>query len=147
MSIWDEPEQWAAARTVEACPICQRGQPLDVIAEYESTWVTAGREAPLPGYVCVVSKEHVVEPFELLTPELDTFWREAMLVARRLAGCVQPTKMNYEIHGNTIPHLHMHLFPRFAGDPYVGGPIDPTKAVFTRSAEELDHLRGALTAP
>jgi diadenosine tetraphosphate (Ap4A) HIT family hydrolase len=21
-------------------------------------------------------------------------------------------KLNYEIHGNTIPHLHMHLYPR-----------------------------------
>ena len=28
------------------------------------------------------------------------------------------TKMNYEVHGNTIPHLHMHFFPRYAGDPF-----------------------------
>lgn len=144
MSIWDDPEQWAAARSAEACPICQRGQPLDVIAEYESIWVTAGREAPSPGYVCAVSKQHVVEPFELPAQALEAFWREAMLVARRVAECLQPTKMNYEIHGNTIPHLHMHLFPRFAGGPSVVRPGGPRQAVFMRSLEELDRLRAAL---
>jgi diadenosine tetraphosphate (Ap4A) HIT family hydrolase len=23
----------------------------------------------------------------------------------------RPVKLNYEIHGNTLPHLHMHLSP------------------------------------
>jgi diadenosine tetraphosphate (Ap4A) HIT family hydrolase len=32
--------------------------------------------------------------------------------------------MNYEIHGNTIPHLHVHLFLRYKGDPFEGGPIN-----------------------
>ncbi|MGH2935522.1 MAG: HIT family protein [Gaiellaceae bacterium] len=128
----------------QACPICRRGAPLDVIADYANVWVTAGEKGPLPAYVCVVSKEHVVEPFELPPDALDAFWREAMLVARVLAALAQPTKMNYEIHGNTIQHLHMHLYPRFAGDPYVGGPIDPGRAVFTRTAEELERLGRAL---
>ena len=34
-------------------------------------------------------------------------------------------KLNYEIHGNTIPHLHMHLFPRYVGDVFENRPIDP----------------------
>ena len=33
--------------------------------------------------------------------------------------------MNYEIHGNTIPHLHMHLFPRYVGDAFENQPINP----------------------
>lgn len=130
----------------DGCPICERGAPLDVVAEHDTVWATAGEEAPLPAYVCVVAKHHVVEPFELPERELEAFWREAMHVARVLAELVHPTKMNYEIHGNTIPHLHMHLFPRFSGDPYVGGPIDPAKAVFTRTREELDRLQQALVS-
>jgi diadenosine tetraphosphate (Ap4A) HIT family hydrolase len=144
VTAWDEPERWEALKLPEACPICARGEPLDVIAEYDTVWVTAGPKAPLPAYVCVVSKEHAVEPFELPAAMQAGFWLEAMLVARVLAELVQPTKMNYEIHGNTVPHPHMHLFPRFAGDPYVGGPIDPTKAVFTRSHEEVERLQRAL---
>ncbi|HSP47461.1 MAG TPA: hypothetical protein VLN47_05225, partial [Clostridiaceae bacterium] len=31
---------------------------------------------------------------------------------------------NSEVHGNTIPHLHVHLYPRFCDDPFPGQPID-----------------------
>ena len=126
------------------CPICGRGEPLDVIAELDATWVTAGRKAPLPGYACVVSKRHVEEPFELPEPGLTAFWREAMSVAQALSDLFRPTRLNYEIHGNTIPHLHMHLYPRFRGDPFEGGPIDPRRRSFTRSPEELGRIRVAL---
>ncbi len=131
---------------VGECPICARGAPLDVIAELEATWVTAEEEAPLPGYVCVVSKHHVVEPFELPEPKLDAFWREAMLVARAVHRLLAPAKLNYEIHGNTIPHLHMHVYPRFRGDPYEGGPTDPRRTSFRRSAGDLARLGEAIAA-
>lgn len=126
-----------------ACPICANGEPLDVVAEFATTWITAQVEAPLPGYVCVVSKRHVVEPFELPSLELIAFWEESMLAARALSELYRPTKMNYEIHGNTILHLHLHLYPRFADDPYVGGPIDARLAAFRRSPEQLSEMREA----
>ncbi|MBG0567906.1 hypothetical protein [Actinoplanes aureus] len=31
--------------------------------------------------------------------------------------------MNYETLGNTVPHLHTHLLPRFAQDPAPGRPF------------------------
>jgi diadenosine tetraphosphate (Ap4A) HIT family hydrolase len=126
------------------CPICARGRPLDVVAELDAIWVTAAEDAPLPGYACVVSKRHVVEPFELPAAELAAFWSESMLVARVLRDLFEPVKLNYEIHGNTIPHLHMHLFPRFRGDPFADGPIDARRCAFARSAEELRRLRQAI---
>ncbi len=57
------------------CPICLEGWPLDVIAEFSATWITAGRDAQLPGYACVVSKRHVVEPYELAGPSAASFAR------------------------------------------------------------------------
>ena len=62
-----------------------------------------------------------------------------MLAARALSDLFRPSKMNYEIHGNTIPHLHMHLYPRFAGDPYEAGPIT-NRARFTRTAEDIERI-------
>ena len=123
-----------------SCPICACGEPLDVVAELATTWITAPVDAPLPGYVCVVARRHVVEPFELPQTEFVAFWHEAMLAARTVADLYRPTKMNYEIHGNTIPHLHLHLYPRFADDPYVGGPIDTRLASFSRSPEQLSAI-------
>lgn len=145
-SVWSDPERWEELKRPESCPICIAGQPRDVIAEFEATWTTAGPETPLPGYACVVSKRHVVEPFELPPVELTAFWNEAMIAARALNQLLKPAKMNYEIHGNTVPHLHLHLFPRFAGDPYVGGPVEPRRASFTRSTDTLHEMGAAITA-
>src|SRR3954470_2620666 len=126
------------------CPICASGRPLDVIAELDATWVSAPRLAVLPGYACVVARRHVEEPFLLPDDEMVGFWRESMVVARAISTLLDPEKMNYEIHGNSIPHLHLHLFPRFAGDPYTGRPIDPSLASFVRSEDELERVRAAL---
>lgn len=144
MAAWTDQVRWAELRRPESCPICVRGEPLDVLAEFPATWVTGGTEAPLPGYACVVSRHHVVEPFELPADDAAAFWSDAMLAAVVVHRLFSPAKVNYAIHGNTIPHLHLHLLPRFEGDPFVGGPVDPRRARFTRSAGELDRMRQAL---
>jgi diadenosine tetraphosphate (Ap4A) HIT family hydrolase len=74
------------------------------------------------------------------------FWQEAMLVAQAVASVARPTKMNYEIHGNTLPHLHLHLYPRESDDPFVGGPIDPSRSRVRRTPEELESLKKAVEA-
>lgn len=123
------------------CPICSHPgrRPVDVVLDLAVSWVTAGTNAPLPGYVCVVAKRHVVEPYELPQHERVAFWEDCMIAARGLANLFQPAKMNYEIHGNTIPHLHMHLYPRYAGDPYEGRPIGK-QARFPRTASDIDRI-------
>jgi diadenosine tetraphosphate (Ap4A) HIT family hydrolase len=146
--LWaDDPAQWHALKTEGGCPWCQGpGPPPDeVIAETEMCWVTAPADATLPGYVCVSTKRHVIEPYELVDDARDAFFGDAMAVARGLAEAVRPTKMNYEIHGNTIPHLHMHFFPRFADDPYVGYVIT-SRVWFMRTPEELASIASAIRA-
>ena len=143
-SEWDDPARWDELKKPSSCPICVAGTPRDVLADLGATWVTGGPTAPLPGYACVVSKHHVIEPFDLSAPDLAAFWDDAMLAARVLNEVFRPAKLNYEIHGNTIPHLHLHLFPRFAGDPFVGGPIDFRQSSFLRSEADLGRLSTAL---
>jgi diadenosine tetraphosphate (Ap4A) HIT family hydrolase len=143
---WRNPKAWQALRSGRGCPICREAGPQDIIAELKASWVTAPEVAPLPGYACVVSKRHVVEPFDLPRAERALFWEDAMLAAKALANVLRPIKMNYEIHGNTVPHLHLHLLPRFLGDPYEGGPIDPSRASFRRSRTQLAALRRAILA-
>jgi diadenosine tetraphosphate (Ap4A) HIT family hydrolase len=66
-----------------------------------------------------------VELHDLSEDEGAAFMRDV----RRLSAAVQQVtgavKLNYEVHGNTIPHLHMHFYPRYPGDPFEGGPINP----------------------
>jgi diadenosine tetraphosphate (Ap4A) HIT family hydrolase len=134
---WDDPPM--TGQNMQ-CVICASGTPSDVIAEGRRSWVTAPARAPLPGYVCVVSKTHVVEPFDLSPEHQAGFWLEVCAVARAVRDAVASPKINYEIHGNTIPHLHLHVFPRYPGDPFTAGPINGSSRAFQRSPAALRRL-------
>ncbi len=142
--MWRNPAAWAKRRQKAGCPICRRGRPRDVVAVLSASWASAPSRAPLPGYVAVVAKRHVVEPFELSASSRHAFWEDVMLVAKALSDLLSPAKMNYELHGNTIPHLHVHVYPRYVDDPFVGGPIDPRRASFVRTRDELLRIRRAI---
>jgi len=114
------------------------------VAELTASWVSAPAAAPLPGYACVVSKRHVVEPYELSPDERGLFWDDAMIVAQALASLYEPVKMNYEIHGNVVPHLHLHLFPRYDGDPYGTGVLRAKEDAFQRTEQELAAIGDAV---
>ena len=66
------------------------------------------------GLRVVVAKWHVEEPYELDDADGAAYWLDVMRAARALASVTVPRKLNYEIHGNTIPHLQTHLLPRHA---------------------------------
>jgi diadenosine tetraphosphate (Ap4A) HIT family hydrolase len=118
---------------------------MDVVAELESSWVTMSANAPVRGYACLVFRRHAVELHDLSPSEGVAFMNDV----RRLSGAVKSVagaaKMNYEVHGNTIEHLHMHFYPRHPNDAFDGRPIDP-KAVTAPvyAAGELEDFRTRL---
>jgi len=76
------------------------------------------------GYTVVVWRgRHVAEPTELEPDAATAYWLEVMRVARALETYLKPVKMNYNLLGNSLPHLHTHLIPRFADDPRPGWPL------------------------
>ena len=87
----------------------------------------------------------MVEPYELRGPERTGFWEDVLAAAEGLAREFAPIKMNYEIHGNTLPHLHVHLFPRRPDDPFVGGPIDPRRPGVERDPAQITRIARAVS--
>jgi diadenosine tetraphosphate (Ap4A) HIT family hydrolase len=140
---WRDPATWARLVRPDDCPICKRRRPLDVLVEMRASWATGPAEAALPGYVCIVSKTPAVEPFELPERERGAFWDDVMRAARAVVSVTGAIKMNYAIYGNTIPHVHVHLFPRYPDDPYRGVHV-ATQHTFHRTREELGQLAGAI---
>ncbi|MCX7514413.1 HIT family protein [Frateuria hangzhouensis] len=127
MSKWNSPTAWSSLLDGSACPICVRGHPLDILETMGSAWLTMSEDAPMPGYVCLVSRVHAVELHDLSEAQAAAFMSDARQVARALSVATGAVKLNYEIHGNTLPHLHMHFFPRYPGDPFEGGAIEPRR--------------------
>jgi diadenosine tetraphosphate (Ap4A) HIT family hydrolase len=93
---------------------------MDVIAALETSWVTMQELAPVRGYVCLVSRTHAVELHDLPSGLAAGFMRDAQRVSKSLGAATGAVKLNYEIHGNSLPHLHMHFFPRYRGDRFLG---------------------------
>jgi diadenosine tetraphosphate (Ap4A) HIT family hydrolase len=80
--------------------------------------------APVVGYVCLVSRTHAIELHELAEAVAAAFMRDAQRVSKALSVATGAVKLNYEIHGNSLPHLHMHFFPRYCGDRFEDKSID-----------------------
>lgn len=127
MAAWSDAAAWAALCSGATCPICLRGEPLDIVAKLEASWVTMQEAAPVRGYVCLVSQVHAVELHDLSDATAAAWMRDARRVSQALATATGAVKLNYEIHGNSLPHLHMHFFPRYRGDRFEGEPIDPRR--------------------
>jgi diadenosine tetraphosphate (Ap4A) HIT family hydrolase len=102
------------------------------------------------GYALVIWRgRHVAEPFELAEEEAARYWREVLKVAKALAEHYRPMKMNYETLGNSVPHLHTHLIPRYEQDPAPGMPFplaSQSSAELPLSDEDLLPDAGALRA-
>jgi diadenosine tetraphosphate (Ap4A) HIT family hydrolase len=93
------------------------------IAELAHTYVLLNRDQFFPGYCFVVSKDHVTELFHLDRETRMAVVEEVAAVADALYNLFNPAKINYELLGNMVPHMHWHLVPRFVTDPLWPRPI------------------------
>lgn len=105
------------------------------------------------GYTVVIWRgRHVAEPTELAAEEAATYWFEVLRVARALESYLRPVKTNYNVLGNSLPHLHTHVIPRFADDPRPGWPlpfpeVDPPAIDEESLRSDADALRALLARP
>jgi diadenosine tetraphosphate (Ap4A) HIT family hydrolase len=134
------PAHWDALRRGENCVMCDEPDTEDKpggVRILDGRWTNAylSRWPVRPGYAYVVWKgSHVAEPTELSPGEASGFWSEVGLVAATLERRYQPMKMNWLSLGNNVPHLHVHLVPRYADDDHAGGPIEAD--AFERAREQ-----------
>jgi diadenosine tetraphosphate (Ap4A) HIT family hydrolase len=124
------PENWVTLVTEAGCEMCRDGRPertphgVRVFAgEFLDAYV--GTRAAQRGYVVAIWRgRHVNDLTELSTAELAGYWSEIARVSIALQRHFQPRKVNYEVLGNQMPHLHTHITARFVdGDVAAGQPL------------------------
>lgn len=82
------------------------------------------RRSRLPGYCVVVWRRgQVAEPGDLGPLRAGRYRAEVLAAGRAVRARFKPVKLNYMTLGNTVPHLHTHVLPRYQDDPAPGGPI------------------------
>jgi diadenosine tetraphosphate (Ap4A) HIT family hydrolase len=137
----------------DACPACTGQWPSSAqrIADCGSSVAYLHDDQFFAGWTFVVLKRHATELWQLEAAERATLIEEVTHVARAVADAFGALKMNYELLGNAIPHIHWHLIPRVAGDPAPRGPVwtvehEPLRLSVAGTAERIALIRARLGA-
>ena len=137
--------------SVAGCVMCGKyGGPSPLlIAELETTRAFLHEDQFFPGYVLLVLRRHATELYELEAGERRAHLEEVSRVAEAIARAFPPVKMNYELLGNQVPHIHWHLVPRLPTDPDPHSPIwqvahEPVSLAPAAARERIESIRRAL---
>lgn len=102
------------------CILCDKLRKLpadDVVWQFPHSVALLGPWQYYTGYCVLVSRTHAAELHHLPAPQRSAFLEEMAVLAQAIDTAFKPRKMNCELLGNQVPHLHWHLFPRRADDP------------------------------
>jgi diadenosine tetraphosphate (Ap4A) HIT family hydrolase len=101
--------------------------PARKVADLSASVAVLGGDQLYRGYTVVIARTHATELFQLPEAESVQYYRDMVRVARAVSTAFGPRKLNYECLGNTVPHLHWHVLPRYADDP------NPLRPIWERS--------------
>jgi len=81
-----------------------------------------------PGRCELWCTAHATELFQLSFRQRQRFSEDLAILAKAIQQVCTPKKINYELLGNTVPHLHWHVIPRYNWDPLPKRPIWENKS-------------------
>lgn len=102
------------------CPFC--ALPTErIIAANEAGWVIRDGFPVSLGHTLIIPRRHIGSFFELLDAERQQLLFLLDLARAGVEAAFSPQGYNIGINdgpaaGQTVPHLHIHLIPRYAGD-------------------------------
>ena len=120
---WQLDQTWRDRLTGQRCELCEliKSDPVEnsegfKVADLRVTRWMLGRNQYIRGYSVLVLKHHATELFEISSKLRAEFIEDIATASEALQHLLFPIKINQEIQGNVIPHLHCHIKPRFSTD-------------------------------
>ena len=132
------PEDWESRKQGVGCHFCtdltgksfHSGRVSEALLE---------RHAIATGHVAVVfRRRHVAAFIDLAPDELADYWADIQDVGRAIERVFEPCHVNYMLLGNIVPHLHVHIVPRYLDD---AAPERPLPWNTSPVSEELYEMR------
>lgn len=134
-----------------SCKICVNDWPLPdhFIGDLGLTKAYLFEDQFFPGWMVLIFKEHWTELFQLSREERARLMEEVSRAGQALARAFEIKKINYELLGNQVPHIHWHLIPRLKTDPDPLKPVwcvqhEPVRLPADQLTERVIRLRAAL---
>ncbi len=97
------------------CPLCN-AQNEDII--FENTLFRIILVDEIPGYIRVITQKHIKEFSELNDNEAIELTLAIKKIEKTMLKFLNPDKINIASLGNMVPHLHIHIIPRYKNDPW-----------------------------
>jgi diadenosine tetraphosphate (Ap4A) HIT family hydrolase len=77
----------------------------------------------LPGFCRVIWNQHVAEMTDLTYGEREHLMTLVFAVEEAVRYVMHPDKMNVAALGNSVPHIHWHVIPRYKDDAFFPGSV------------------------
>ncbi len=138
-------------REEPSCKICERSWPLSnyYIGDLGLTHAYLFDDQFFAGWTVLILKDHRTELFELTQEARGKLIEEISRVGESLTKIFDVRKINSELLGNQVPHMHWHVIPRLKSDPDPLKPAwcvshEPVQLTASLLEERLSLIRGAL---
>ncbi len=106
------------------CFYCRKDQRLDdlmiEIIPLSVSTLYLFKEQTYRGRCLVAYRDHVNELYELPADELAKFTQDVARAAKAVRTAMGAAKINYGAYSDKLPHLHMHLVPKYVDGPSWG---------------------------
>ena len=91
-----------------------------------------------PGHIVLIPKQHTDYIFDLGPSPYQSLWAVAARLAPELRRVTSSKRVGVAVEGFSVPHVHVHLVPIYAGDE-----LNPSRAKRLEAAE-ADRLQKLL---
>ena len=103
------------------CRIGKREIPSDIVYEDKETLAFLDIKPHAKGHTVVIPKTHAETLFDLPEGKINAFFLGVKSTMERIQNVLQPDGFNVGWNqnaaaGQVVPHLHVHIFPRYRGD-------------------------------
>ena len=133
-----------------ACFYCENGEKLRSlmieICELKYSKVYLNRDQKHPGRCIVALKGHKTEYFQMTPEENAGYFAEVSKVAKAIYDLYKPDKINYATFGDGVPHVHVHVVPKYKGGVSWGKPFSDSLPKVLLTDAEYDAMIADLRA-
>jgi diadenosine tetraphosphate (Ap4A) HIT family hydrolase len=96
------------------CKYCKKIVDVaEEIANLAASTLYLSKNQSYKGRCILAFNDHKSEPFQLTDAEWQAFTADMRRAALALSEAFKPAKINYGAVGDTYPHLHFHLVPKY----------------------------------
>jgi diadenosine tetraphosphate (Ap4A) HIT family hydrolase len=131
------------------CNYCSKNEALSnlmiEIGQLRVSTLYLFKEQTYKGRCIVALNEHHTEFFHLSQENQDLYMRDVAQAAAAVERAFSPDKINYGAFGDTMPHVHFHIVPKYK-DGYTWGKMFEMNPADNKqlTAQEYEEIIGQL---